>query len=450
MDPTNKPSLPEESGQLEERPTRVRWFVLAIVAFAASSAYLTRHCISAANTTIAKELDLTDTQMGTVMSAFALGYMLFQVPTGWLGNRFGTRFAFALSSIVWSLCNIWSSVAAGLGMLTASRFGLGIFQAGLAPISAKILRDWMPLRSFGMSSAAIGASMSVGGAFTMWLTGWLLDPAGNNLDWRTIFFAYSFVGIIWAVGFAWFFRTRPEDHPRVNQEELKQIRDLPEKPDPSADGAEGDSPRALSAKTLLRSLSMWGLCLQSFCRSAGYSFFVTWFFAFLEYVYGIDKATAGFYNSLPLIAVVTGSLAGGIIVDGLFRVTGSKIMSRSGTAFVALTVCGTLTMVSAWTSEAWQLSAVIAVGALFAGIGNPAAWAATLDLGGRHVAVVMGVMNMTGCLAGVVLPVLLGNWFEEIKQSGGEWDSVIYLHAGFYFCGALCWLVIKPNRSLDE
>ncbi|MBI83907.1 MAG: MFS transporter [Planctomyces sp.] len=450
MDLTNKASFPEETGHVEERPTRVRWFVLAIVAFAASSAYLTRHCISAANTTIAKDLDLTDTQMGLVMSAFSLGYMLFQVPSGWLGNRLGTRFAFAFTSIVWSLCNVWSSVSVGLGMLTASRFGLGVFQAGLAPLSAKILKDWIPLRNFGMSSAAIGASMSVGGAFTMWLTGWLLDPVGNNLDWRVIFFAYSSVGIIWALGFAWFFRTRPEDHRWVNQAELKKIRDVSEKASTSAGVSDSDQSRVFSAGTLLRSPSMWGLCLQSFFRSAGYLFFVTWFFAFLEYVYGVDKASAGLYNSFPLIAVVTGSLTGGMIVDGLFRVTGSKLISRSGTAFVALTVCGTLTMVSAWTSEAWQLSAVIAVGALFSGIGNPAAWAATLDLGGRHVAVVMGVMNMTGCLAGVLLPVLLGNWFEEIKQTGGDWDSVIYLHAGFYFCGALCWLVIKPNRSLDD
>ena len=77
------------------RPTRVRWIVLALVSFASASAYLTRYCISAANTTIQRDLEFDDEQMGAIMSAFALGYLFCQVPGGWLGNRFGTRLAFA-------------------------------------------------------------------------------------------------------------------------------------------------------------------------------------------------------------------------------------------------------------------------------------------------------------------------------------------------------------------
>ena len=207
------------------------------------------------------------------------------------------------------------------------------------------------------------------------------------------------------------------------------------------------SSRALVVN-MLTSLAMWGICVQSFFRAAGYAFFVTWFFAFLEYAYGITKAQAGVLNSLPLIAVVVGSLSGGAIVDGLLRATGSRWLSRTGTAIVALTISGLLTMASAWTSSASQLAIVIAAGALFSGIGSPAAWAATIDIGGRHTAVVMGVMNMAGCLAGVILPTLLGSWFNQIREAGGDWNMVIYLHAAFYFIGALSWLAVNPNREI--
>ena len=61
----------------------------------------------------------------------------------------------------------------------------------------------------------------------------------------------------------------------------------------------------------------------------------------------------------------------------------------------------------------------------------------------------MGTMNMAGCLAGVVLPIVLGNWFGEIRQSGSSWDPVIYLHVVFYVCGAVSWLFVDPNVSLD-
>lgn len=447
--------------QSSSPPTGVRWIALALVAFASASAYLTRYCISAANTTIQLELGFDDKQMGWILGAFALGYMFFQVPDGWLGNRFGTRFAFAFTSVFWSLCSVWSGLSSRLPVLWASRFGLGAFQAGLTPISAKILRDWIPLRNRGLASASIGACMSLGGAFALWLTGRLLE---QGHDWRFIFQIYSVVGIAWAIGFYWFFRSHPEDHSGVNDAELQLIRrsdvatnqeDQPvndefdsEQPlAPDVAGPDADAPADI-VMGMLRSPSMWALCVQSFFRAAGYAFFVTWFFAYLEYVYEIPKDEAGLLTSLPLLGVVVGSISGGFFVDVLLKRTRSKRISRSGTGLAALAICGVLTMSSAWTSSATQLATVMAIGAMFSGLANPAAWAATIDLGGRQTAVVMGVMNMAGCLAGFVLPIVLGNWFTSIKQTGGDWDLVIYLHAAFYFIAAACWFAIDPNRCL--
>ena len=447
----------EQQPTLDGRPTRVRWVVLALVSFASASAYLTRYCISAANTTIQVDLGFDDEQMGRIMSAFALGYLFCQVPGGWLGNRFGTRCAFAGISLLWSLCNIWSGIVSAFYNLWASRFALGVFQAGLTPLSGKILQDWIPQRHRGKSSSWIGASMSLGGAFTLWFTGWLLQ---RDYGWRVIFNVYSLVGILWAIVFYWFFRTFPREHGSVNAAELALI-------DPSDDSEDEASDRSSSPHfarghdeattgaggavfwNMLASASMWALSIQSFFRAAGYAFFVTWFFAFLEYAYGIGKSEAGFYNSLPLMAVVVGSLAGGLIVDYLWRATNSKWMSRSGTASVALFVCALFTFASTWTTSAPQLATVIAIGALFSGIGSPAAWAATIDMGGRHTAIVMGTMNMAGCVAGVVLPIVLGSWFSEIRQTEGNWDPVIYLHVAFYVCAAVSWLFVNPNVSLD-
>ncbi len=466
---------PNPSDNQAALPTAVRRIVLAMVAFAAASAYLTRYCISAANTTIQKDLGFNNAQIGQLMSAFALGYLLCQIPGGWLGNRFGTRIAFALLSIFWSLCNMGSAVGSALYVLWASRFSLGVFQAGLVPISAKIVSDWTPIRIRGFSSALIAASMSVGGAFAMWLTGRLLD---QGYGWRIIFAAYSTVGIGWSIGFYWYFRTFPKNHQGVNEAELRLIDDgkqsenvaiagtgsgaarsedeaqAPQRHNPSTVIASTTDNKASSKSSetllmnMLTSVAMWGICVQAFFSAAGYVFFVTWFFAFLEYAYGINKAQAGMLNSLPLIAVVVGSLLGGVIVDGLLKATGSRWLSRTGTAIVALTLCGFLTMASAWTSSATQLSVVIAFGALFSGIGIPAMWAATIDIGGRHTAVVMGVMNMAGCLAAVILPTLLGRWFNQIRDTGGDWNLVIYLHAAFYFVAAMSWLAVNPNREV--
>ena len=57
---------------------------------------------------------------------------------------------------------------------------------------------------------------------------------------------------------------------------------------------------------------------------------------------------------------------------------------------------------------------------------------------------------MAGCLAGVVLPIVLGNWFDQIRETDGNWDLVIYMHAAFYFLGALSWLVVNPSKTIED
>ena len=106
-----------------------------------------------------------------------------------------------------------------------------------------------------------------------------------------------------------------------------------------------------------RSVSIWALCGQLVFKAAGYNFYVTFFPAFLEYKYRIAKTDAGMLTTWPLIGVVVGALCGGAIIDGLFKRTGSKRLSRSGVAATALGLTATLVYASTFTGSAGQLVA---------------------------------------------------------------------------------------------
>jgi MFS family permease len=89
-----------ESGSLSGRPTKVRYLVLTLLALACMSAYLTRVCLSTANTTIQRELGFSNEQMGLILAGFSTGYFWFQVPGAWLGNRFGARTVLPVLSVL--------------------------------------------------------------------------------------------------------------------------------------------------------------------------------------------------------------------------------------------------------------------------------------------------------------------------------------------------------------
>jgi len=420
-------------------PTKVRYLVLGLLALAASSAYLTRHCLAVANTTMQEELHFNNEQFGYLYGAFSLGYLLFQIPGGWLGQKFGTRITMPGLSVIWSLCTVVTAAVTSLGAMLASRFIFGLAQAGLVPNSAKVVKDWFPVAIRGKASSVCAMAMSLGGIITISLTSYLLKDHG----WQEIFRAYSLVGIVWAIAFYFYFRTKPEEHTGANKAECDLIREGESEADEGA-------PAKMNWGAAFRDRNTWALCGQLIFKAAGYNFFVTFFPAFLEYKYNIEKADAGMLTTYPLIGVVFGSLLGGLVIDGLYKKTGSKWISRCGVASGALLLTATFAFGSTFTGSAQELATVIAVGSFFSGVAMPCPWAASIDMGGKNPALVMGMMNAAGCLAGICISPLIGRLIDHIKRTDGNWDIVVFVHAGFYLCAALLWLVVNPNKPIGQ
>lgn len=98
-------------------PTRAGATVLAFLLVLAAIGYLDRVCISTASLAIQRDLGITKTQMGTVFSAFIVCYALFEVPGGWLADRFGPRLVLTRVVASWSLMTALTGAATGFAAL---------------------------------------------------------------------------------------------------------------------------------------------------------------------------------------------------------------------------------------------------------------------------------------------------------------------------------------------
>ena len=445
-------------------PTSVRFAVLGALASAAIGAYVVRVCISPAGSTIREDLGFSDVQMGYILGGFFVGYMWFQFPAAWLGNWLGPRAALAMFSLLWSAGTLASAWSHTFTALWWSRIAIGVAQAGLFAVTIKALSDWFPPSRRGMASAVIAGCMSVGAVLASGLTVRLLGPLG----WRGTFEAYAFGGILWSVAFYLWFRDTPEEHPGVNAEECRWIRGglvaetaaPPELADPVLDaGAIGQGettpaspePAGLAVVVMmLATASMWALCAQAFFRAFGYAFFITWFPAYLERSYHVEIDSAGDLTMAPLVGVVLGSFLGGYLVDAILVKTGSKRLSRSGVAVVALGLCALSTLAAILVRDVRAAVAIISVGSLFSGLGGPTTWAATMDISGKHTAIGFSLMNMSGNLGAIVCPIVVGYLIAHLTRSGESWDAVLYLFAANYLAAAICWLLLDPNQSAVE
>ena len=136
--------------------------------------YLDRFCVSFAERYIRADLGLTDTQMAWFISLFFWSYALGQVPSGWLGDRWGPRAVLALYILSWSVFTALMGFAAGFGGLAVMRLGCGLAQAGAFPASGSLLSRWVPLTSRGFASGLVALGGRIGGAAAPVLTAYLI------------------------------------------------------------------------------------------------------------------------------------------------------------------------------------------------------------------------------------------------------------------------------------
>ncbi len=415
------------------KPTRARHWVIVFAVTLAILAYIDRVCISMAAPDMSRDLGLSKVQMGTVFSAFALAYALFEIPGGWLGDWMGPRRVLmrivlwwstftALTGVVWSFVSLW---------LTRFLFGAG--EAGCFPNLTKAFTTWLPQRERVRAQGIMWTFARWGGAFTPMLVLFVFQ----FMNWRWAFGLFGGIGLVWAFYFYRWYRDNPRDHKGVNAAELALLEGAEE----TASG-HGDVPW----KAFLTSRTVLLLWAQYFFLSYPWYFFITWLPTYLQEGRGLDPAASARYAAFPLLFGGFGSLFCGLIAG---QVEGRLGVRKGRRVLAVLGFLGAAGFMAAHIQLDNILLAMIAMGmASFCNdLVMPPSWGACMDAGGNYAGTLAGSMNMMGNMAGFVAP-WVGGWI--VQQTGGDWNIFLYTMAAVYLLGAFCWPFIDPVTPLDR
>src|SRR6185369_4756484 len=163
-------------------PTKVRHKVLGMTVLLAAVTYLDRVCISVTRSDIQRDLGLSLEQMGTVFSIFYIAYAAFEIPTGWWGDRVGSRRVLTRIVSWWSTFTILTGAAFSFPSLVAIRFMFGAGEAGAWPNVARTFSRWFPLRERGRAQGIFFMGAHLSGGLTPLLVTALLSA---GIGWRT-------------------------------------------------------------------------------------------------------------------------------------------------------------------------------------------------------------------------------------------------------------------------
>ncbi len=394
----------------------MRRYLLILLLFGLSViTYIDRACISSAKESIAVDMSLSDSAMGVVFSAFALGYALAQIPTGILADRLGPRLALGIAVTAWSLLTALTVAAWSYGSLVLIRFLFGVAEAGAFPGSARAIYNWLPASERGRANGIMFSGSRLGAAFAFPLLLWLIDRWG----WRISFVMLAGAGFAWAA--TWVFWSR----------------DYPEKPSlPEESGSRSE----VSVSQVIRSPAMIMAMAQYFASNFTFFISLSWMFPYLRQHYALPRSQAATLAMLPLLFGACSQWVAGFMVDILYR-NGLRTWSRRLPA-----ICGFVLATGGIFTVTYATSAFVATGWFCVAIFGTEmtispSWAYCIDVGGTASGAVSASMNMLGNLGAFAS----ANAFPLLEHWTGSSNTYFQTAAVLNAGAILCWLKMRPE-----
>ena len=420
----------------------MRWLIVLATFLLSVLLYVDRVCISVAKDSVASDLELTETQIGWVFSAFALGYALMQTPGGWLADRLGPRRVLALIVVLWSSFTGLTAVANSYLTMLGVRFLFGAGEAGAFPGMSRAVYSWIPMSERGRVQAINFSGSRIGAAITLPLISWLIVSWG----WRSTFVVLMGIGFVWSIVWFLFFRDDPKEASWLSDTERDYILAARQKSSASESSANVESGVATPTNgSVLNSSTMWALCGQYFASNFVFFFALTWFFPQLKSRYGLTGVEASLFAAAPLFFGALGCWTSGWLVDRLYA-SGRWVLSRRLPAMIGFLLAAIGIVGSAYATTPLSSSIWFSLCIFGADMTLPPSWSVCVDVGRTRAGVISGTMNMAGNIGSFITSLA----FPYLLKWTGSPMPYFFVAAGLNLLAIGLWTMVNPTKTLDR
>jgi ACS family hexuronate transporter-like MFS transporter len=370
--------------------------------------YFDRSAISFVIEPLQKELQINNSQFGTIASGFGIGYLIMAFLGGILIDRFNPVYIWAASAVLWSAATMSMGLANSFSSFLALRILLGIAEGVHFPALLKIITDWLEpayrARSISIGLLGVPIASLIGAPFITFLIEW----AG----WRSMFVILGSLGVVWVI--FWLILFRGKKNPRLETQAIFCF-------------------ESIHWKKFFQSSVFITNCFVYFIFGYILFFALIWLPGYLEQVHHVSIKKTGFLVMVPWFVSALSMMAGGWVSDALYHSTNSILKARiypmAGALLGSFICFGSLLMSDTIAFDLWMIS--LGLGSLF--FLNAPIYAINADLFPRQVGVAQGIMSCFFALAGIVSPIITG-WLVQIS---GTFHSAILLVALFSLVSSL-------------
>lgn len=392
-----------------------------------------------------------------ILSSFFWGYIILQVPAGWLAGRIGGKYLMFFAMSATGVINLLLPMAATKGdymAVCACRILMGLTQGLLYPSIHGVLGQWAPVAERSRLGTFVYAGAQLGTIIELLTSGLL---AASDWGWPSVFYVAGISCIVWSIIWLVLGDSTPATSRWISKEERKYI----ERNTGSNDKDHDKLPTPW--KGILTSLPFWAILLAHCGQNLGFWTLLTEMPSYMKYVLDVDIKENGKLSALPYVAMYLLSFFFSWVADFLVNrniirlVTSRKIFNSIAHWGPAVALLGLSYLPSG------NLSLAVIILTITVGL-NGAHYSgfmmSHIDLSPNHASTMMGFTNGMGAIFSILAPFTVSIVVKDQTQAS-QWRYVFFISAGFYFLTNLFFLLfisdevqpwneIEPSKALED
>ncbi|XP_064641105.1 vesicular glutamate transporter 2-like [Lineus longissimus] len=372
---------------------------------------------------------------GVVLSSFFYGYVLTQIPGGWLANRYGGKIVFGIGTAVTGLLTLILPVCAKenvyyiIALRTCQGLALGVCFPGIYGI----MRNWVPPleRSKLMTTSIAGKEIGV--LICLGLSGVLTEI----LEWPSVFYCFGTLALIWCIGWLFVVYETPESHPTITQEELEYLN--------KNVGCMTSSKHNVPYRKIFTSLPVLAIIILDMCTYWSYYLMLAELPTYISQVHHYQIEKTGWISALPYAFLFFSGVISAQIADLLIS---SNKISRTRARKLFSTLC-CIGLNSFLLGVAFSNNGVVAVLCLnisftFLGLSYPTFPVNALDIAPQYSSIIMGVSNCATVMSGIISPIVTGH--IVVEGTALEWRTVFCMTVVIHVFGSAFYLFFASGE----
>ena len=367
--------------------------------------------------------NISDTALGSIASFYFFGYVIMQIPAGFLVDKIGKKTVLLPGFVVFALAALLISQASSISMIYTGSFLAGIGCGSFYGSAYSLTSQNIPKEKKSFSTAIVNSGSAVGSGFGMILSSFIVIQM--NMPWQTMMYLSAFLIVCMTIAFALVIRSNKEDVAFLESQA-------------AADEETTDQPKEKVSLSTLFSLRMLFTYVLYFATCYAYYMTVTWLPNFLGTERGFQGVAIGFSSSLVAFASIPGAL--------FFSRLADKYMHKKVTFIIILEVLAALMLLV--TVQATNSTFLMIALILYGFLGKLAVEPIIISWLGENapkvgVGTTLGVFNFFGMMSSVIAPTLTGS----ISDATGSKVMGFYIAIILLIGGTFLFLTVNSKKT---